>query len=297
MTRPSDQSGFTLIELLVTMLITTIVFGATLSVLDVFQKDNRVNQLREETLDGARNAMDRLARELRNVAAPSSEFAGALELAESYNVVFQTIEGTTTRTIKRVRYCLDDSNSENEVLYRQVKTLESSSAALPASTACPDKSTGDYETTTRLAEHIVNRWGDQNRAVFTYGPSTATTVSQFVSVEPALYLDLNPGNRPGESQLTSSISLRNENRPPVASFSAIQQGSERVVELNASESSDPDGLALTYKWWDNGTRLSSTAQQVRTSEEAAGTKHTFKLEVTDPGGLKSEATKELTISS
>lgn len=295
--RLSDQSGFTLIELLVTMLITTIVFGATLSVLDVFQKDNRVNQLREETLDGARNSMDRLSRELRNVAAPSSEFSGALELAESYNVVFQTIEGVKTRTIKRIRYCLDDSNSENEVLYRQIKTLESSSAPLPSSTACPDTSTSDYEATSRLAEHIVNRWGGQTRVLFTYGPATATKVSEIVSVEPSLYLDLNPGNRPGESQLTSSISLRNENRPPAASFTAAQQGSKRVVELNASESSDPDGLALTYKWWDNGTKLQSTAQQVTTGEETAGTKHTFKLEVTDPGGLKSEATKELTISS
>jgi hypothetical protein len=32
-----------------------------------------------------------------------------------------------------------------------------------------------------------------------------------------------------------------------------------------------------------------------TEAEKEGTKHTFKLEVTDPGGLKSESSRELTI--
>ena len=292
-----SEAGFTLIELLVTMLITSIVFGATLSVFDVFQKDNRLNQLRAETQDTARTTMDRMSRELRNVAAPSSEAAGALEQAKNYSLTFQTTNSVSSPQVNmRVRYCLSNKVPTNEVLYRQVRTWQAGSAvpALAVSSSCPDVA-GNYESTSRLVEHVVNRVGGQSRPLFTYGPSTASTVAEIVSVEPTLYIDLNPGTKPGESQLTSSIALRNENRPPTAAFTAIQQGSKRVVELNASESSDPDGLALTYKWWEDGAKLSSTGQQITTAEETAGTKHAFKLEVTDPGGLKSETTKELTI--
>jgi prepilin-type N-terminal cleavage/methylation domain-containing protein len=301
-----SQAGFTLIELLVTMLITSIVFGATLSVLDVFQKDNRLDQIRAETQDSARSAMDRVARELRNVAAPSTEASGALELAETYALTFQTIDSSSTPSENnvtnsmRVHYCLADATPTNEVLYRQVKRWKTKSApTLSTSTACPDATNGSYESTSRLVEHVVNRVGGQSRALFTYGPSTATTVAQIISVEPTLYINANPeakpGSRSGESQLTSSISLRNQNRPPSAAFTAVQTGTSRTVQLNASESTDPDGLALTYKWWDNGTKLPTTAQQYVTGAEAEGTKHTFKLEVTDPGGLKSETSRELTI--
>jgi prepilin-type N-terminal cleavage/methylation domain-containing protein len=297
-----SQAGFTLIELLVTMLITSIVFGATLSLLDVFQRDNRLDQIRAETQDTARTAMDRMARELRNVAAPSTEASGALELAESYALTFQTIDSSSTPSqnnltnVMRVHYCLADTTSTNEVLYKQVKRWKTKSApTLPTSTECPDTTNGDYESSSRLVEHVVNRVGGQSRALFTYGPTTATTVGQIISVEPTLYIDVKPGSKPGESQLTSSVSLRNQNRPPSAVFTAVQTGPERTVQLNASESTDPDGLALTYKWWDNGTKLPTTAQQYVTEAEKEGTKHTFKLEVTDPGGLKSESSREVTI--
>jgi prepilin-type N-terminal cleavage/methylation domain-containing protein len=298
---PRAQEGFTLIELLVTMLITSIVFGATLSVLDVFQKNNRLDQQRSETQDNARNAMDRLARDLRNVAAPSVESSGALEAAESYSVVFQTIDtaqlagGENTTNAMRVRYCLDDSTTTNEILWRQVERWSSKTApTLSNTTTCPDPSAAHWESSTRLVEHLVNRNGGQNRPAFVYGPSSATLVSQIVSVEPTLYIDLNPGAKPGETQLTSSVSLRNENRQPIASFTATEVG-KYAVQLNASESSDPDGLALTYKWWDNGTKLSTTAQQYQTEALQFGSKQTFKLQVTDPGGLKSETEKTVEI--
>jgi prepilin-type N-terminal cleavage/methylation domain-containing protein len=295
-----SQNGFTLIELLVTMLITTIVFGATLSVLDVFQKNNRLDQQRSETQDNARSAMDRLAHELRDVAAPSVESSGALEAAESYSIVFQTIDtsrlpsGENPTNAMRVRYCLDDSTATNEVLWQQTVRWTSKAAPnLSGTTTCPDPSSSHWESSTRLVEHVVNRIGGQSRALFTYGPASATLVSQIISVEPTLYIDINPGVKPGETQLTSSVSLRNENRQPTAAFSAVKQGA-KLVQLNASESTDPDGLALTYKWWDNGVKLFTTAQSYLTGEETSGS-HVFTLQVTDPGGLKSEAKKTVTI--
>jgi prepilin-type N-terminal cleavage/methylation domain-containing protein len=304
MSRVGAEHGFTLIEMLVTMAITVVVFGATLSLLDVFQKDNSLAQVRNETQDNARNAMDRLARDLRSVAAPSTKVAGALEKAEEYAVAFETVDTNKAQAsgsknaanLMRVRYCLDDSSQTNEVLWRQTQTWSSEEAPLvPSSTACPDVTAGDYEASTRLVEHITNRVGGQPRPAFHYGPAGAALVSQIVSVEPTIYLDLKPGSAPGETQLTSSISLRNENRPPAATFSAVQLGASRIVALNASESADPDGLALSYKWWDNGTLLPTTAQQYETPALVEKSSHTFKLEVVDPGELSSTTERTLVI--
>jgi prepilin-type N-terminal cleavage/methylation domain-containing protein len=84
MRRLRDNAGFTLIETLVAMVVSLAVFGATLSALDVFQNDNRLDQLHNEAQDSARTAIDALARELRNGAAPSSLTPGALEKAGKY---------------------------------------------------------------------------------------------------------------------------------------------------------------------------------------------------------------------
>jgi type II secretory pathway pseudopilin PulG len=296
-----QQDGFSLIEVLVTMVVTIIVFGATLAVLEVFQRDNSSAQTLNETQDNARNAIDRLARDLRNVAAPSSSSAGALEQAEPYALTFQTIDssqvagGSNRTNAMRVRYCLNDSNPSNEILWRQVKRWKTESApSLPSATACPDLSGSDWDSSSQLVQHVTNGIGGQNRALFVYGPPSATLVSQIISVEPTLFIDLNPGRLPGETQLTTTVSLRNENRQPTAAFTAVQLGAERHVLLNASESTDPDGLALNYKWWDGATVIPSTAQQYETGPLTLGSKHTFKLEVTDPGGLSS--TKEETVT-
>jgi prepilin-type N-terminal cleavage/methylation domain-containing protein len=299
------QAGFTLMEVLVTMVITMIVFGATLSLLDVFQRDNRFELLRNETQDHARSTLDRLARDLRNVAAPKSipELPGALEIAEPYALVFQTISadatyewGENASHASRVRYCLENSNPNNEVLWRQSKRWKESHApTLPTATTCPDLVVGDFESNTRLVEHVANRIGGQSRQVFKYGPGSAPTTSEINSIEVNLFIDLRPGERPGESQLTSGISLRNANRQPTAFFTAQQLGAELHVYLNASESQDPQGLALTYKWWDNGTLLNTTSQQYETPPLVKGSSHTFKLEVTDPGGLSSTYQQTLVI--
>jgi prepilin-type N-terminal cleavage/methylation domain-containing protein len=295
MSLPRDENGFTLIELLVTMTLSMIVFAATLSVLEVFQNDNRFDTMRNETQDNTRTALDRLARELRDVSAPSTTEAGALEQAKKYSLTFQMINATPTSKSEleknltnamRVRYCLNDSNPQNEILWREVTRWKTEQPpALPTSTACPDLSSADWETTEQLVQHVTNRIGGQTRPLFVYGPPGASLTSQITSVEATVYTDLNPGGRPGERQLTSSIYLRNQNRTPVASFTATEVGKHSVY-LNASESYDPNGLALTYAWWDNGVPLNTTAQRYELKEPLLGL-HTFKLEVKNPGGLAS----------
>jgi len=294
--RVRSEHGFTLLEMLVALLMSGIVFGATLTVLGVFQSNYRVDQLRNETQDLARNAIDRLTRDLRNVAAPNSGVPGALEVAEPYAITFDTVDPTritaeNPNNDMRVRYCLNDAEPKNEVLWLQVKRWGKTEAALPTATACPDTIAGDWESSTRLVTHVSNRIDGKERRLFVYGPSGASETAQIVSVEPTLYVNVKPGSRPGETQLTTAIELRNANRTPVASFTAVQLGSGRQVLLNASESVDPDGQALTYKWWDGSTELPTTAQQYETAPLTSGSEHIYTLTVTDPGGL-SNSTKQ-----
>jgi len=171
MSRVGGEQGFTLIELLVTMAITVVVFGATLAAFEVFQSNNRFDLLRNEAQDNARNAMDRFARELRNVAAPSTGSAGALERVGTYSITFETISATEPKAgslnstnAMRVRYCLDDSTPSNEVLWRQAQTWTSSgeAPAIPAEGTCPSAA---WESSVRLAQYVTNRNGGQTRRV------------------------------------------------------------------------------------------------------------------------------------
>jgi prepilin-type N-terminal cleavage/methylation domain-containing protein len=301
------ERGFTLVEVLVSMLLGVIIFGATLGALEVFQSNNRTDLLRNEAQDSARTAVDNLARDLRNVAAPKREveLPGALEKAEAYAFTFQTVDsnplpqGSKNATnVMRVRYCLDDTTTTNEVIWRQVRRWETAKPPeAPSSTACPDQ-TGDFDSSTKLVEHVTNRVGGQNRPLFVYGPKGCCDISQINSVEPTIYLDVNPLHRPGESQLTSLISLRNFNSKPIAAFTATESNGHIV--LNASESYDPDGLALSYTWSEGNTEgetvLPSTAQEYETPEKLVEkSTHTYWLKVTDPGGLEASTPQKVTL--
>ena len=291
------ETGFTLVEVIVTMAITLVIFGATLTALGAFSRSNRTDTLRAEEQERARNALDRISRGLRNVTAQSVEYPGALEQASAYSVTFITTDpthvganGKNTADAMRVRYCLNDSNPEDEILYQQgERWIKATPPELPTATACPDPSTSDYEETKKLASNIVNRAGGQERAVFVY---STTSTPQIVTVETNLDLSLNPNAQPNETQLTTAVSLRNANRPPIVSFTATLVNGH--VLLNASESRDPEGLSLKYKWFEGTSQLPSTAQTYETGLLSKGT-HTFTLEVTDPGGLSSSSTQTVTI--
>jgi prepilin-type N-terminal cleavage/methylation domain-containing protein len=303
-----DEQGFTLIEMLVAMAIATIVFGTTLSVLDVFQSNNRFDQLRNENQDTARTTLDRLARQLRDIVArttSSGAVPGALEQAENYAVTFETVDTTKTSSgsnkvnAMRVRYCLNYSNTENEVLWEEVKRWTSEEApSVPTSTSCPDQTSGDWDTRAQVVSYITNLYSTaehplaKERPLFTY---SSKETPEILSVNADLFINISPKQtRPGESELTSGVSLRNANRTPVAEFLATEEGNYSV-RLNASASYDPDGLSLTYKWWDNGEELLTTSQQYVTKPLTKGSAHKFKLEVKNPGNLTGTAERTVTI--
>ena len=158
-----------------------------------------------------------------------------------------------------------------------------------------------WNISTQVVQHVTNRNGGQTRPLFIY---SAKETPEILSVNADLFININPNQvRPGDSELTSGVSLRNANRVPVAEFTPTVEGN-RQVRLNASASYDPDGLSLTYKWWVNGEEIPTTSQQYATKTKCAATKEAgfcvgstqkFKLEVTNPGGLSAHTEKTVNI--
>lgn len=317
----AHEDGFTLIEVIVTIALALVVFGATLAAFNVFQRDEVYSRQRNETQDAARNTINRLSRQLRNVIAPSSEYAGALEAGKSYSIAFQTVDtsstysfGSNSQRAMRVRYCLGNVKSDNEALWEQTQEWKTSEPPTEhGETNCPEQTvqpskasskacevkgepTGGWTGTRCVLEHVTNKISEQERPVFTY---SASELPQIITVTSSLYLDVNPGHRPGESQLTSAVSLRNANRKPVAKFTISSEAGFSKYRLNASESYDPTGLALAYKWWEKeGNKseeaLSTTSQIFQAELKSSKTEYKFKLQVTNPGGLSETTTGTVT---
>ncbi len=88
------------------------------------------------------------------------------------------------------------------------------------------------------------------------------------------------------------IAYYDGNRPPVAVASAdrVYGASPLAVTFKGTDSSDPDGDALTYEWdFGDGTVKSTAASPVHTYTSTQITSFEVTLKVTDPSGLSSTA--------
>ena len=323
MSRATEQAGFTLIELLVSMVLTLIVIGCCVTIITVFLNDSRYDGLRDQAQDNSRMMVDRISRELRSAASPSSGSSGLLERAQPYDIMFQTVNPTTiyggsnAYNLYRVRYCLDSS----QTLWRQTDTWTAAAAPTPpTSTACPDTSSTDFNNQVNgqpccvELQDVTNEiGGDTTRPLFTYGPGSTLSTIQEVQVN--VITDLNPGHLPGPSpQLTTGIFLRNENSPPVVPAPTVTEtgnGTGTVdVKLNGSGASDPNGQTLSYQWYANsgatgcassttgpstGTLTNGTTQEYDAGTYSTGAQWTFALVVTDTQGLTSCNSTTLTL--
>ena len=92
--------------------------------------------------------MDLMARDLRNLASPTTDEPLALDLMEDQEIVFQS-EGRympagslNVVNTNRVRYCVSTTGD----LYRQLQTWTTAAfPAIPAATACPGRGLDHHE--------------------------------------------------------------------------------------------------------------------------------------------------------
>lgn len=278
------ESGFTLIEVLVVSALMTVVFLTSIATLDAFTRQSSINDRVNESQDEARRMLDRAAKEMRNLASPTPEQPQAVDKADAYDFVFQSVDpagpnaGQNSANVRHVRYCLDAADPDNGRIYRQTQTWTTAAAPpAPSTAACPDAA---WPTQEIVAEHVVNRSGAQDRPLWRFNSTTLTAIT---SIRAEVFVDVNPGDLPAETRLSTGLFLRNQNRAPVAEFAWTVAGNRHLL-LNGSASEDPEGQTLTYVWYDGEDKIGEgvTCDCVAT---ATGSR-SIKLKVFDPAGLE-----------
>jgi type II secretory pathway pseudopilin PulG len=293
--RLGEERGSGLIELVAATAIIAVVLGATFGALSGFERSARTNEDQNDSQDRARQGISRLARELRNLASPTPTQPQALELAEPFDLVFQTVDpdgpnaGQNTSNVRRVRYCLDATETKNAKVWLQTQTWTSAAApAMPSTSSCPSVAWGEKDL---VAYGIMNKDNNRNQAVFTYDDDELADIS---SIGASLYVDANPSSEPAETRIRTSIFLRNQNRRPSAAFTATVVGSRHVL-LNGWAAQDPEGQVLQYVWYAGGEQI-GTGIELDWEAPSTGT-YSFELKVVDPAGLDDTADpKAVTVS-
>jgi hypothetical protein len=201
--------------------------------------------------------------------------------------------------VRRVRYCLQTSGladgrtvtPQRGVLWRQTQTwITPADPLLPIDTGCPG---AGWTTTVQQADYVVNRRGGLDRPLFRYsgdaGAITATDAASradITRVQTDAWVDLDTTRNPVETNLASGVVLRNQNREPKALFTITVVGTH-TVQLNGSQSEDPEAQPLTYEWYVDGVKQTETGVVIQKAFSAGA--HTFMLRVSDPAGLTGDS--------
>ena len=295
MNRAHSEDGFTIVELLVVLSLLSVVLGAVVSAYSAFLDNQRTSDQQTEAQDRARQAMGTLAQQLRNLAGPADFAPEAVEVAQPYDLVFKSVDSNVkpagsanARNIMRVRYCLQPPVSGSSKLIRQEQRW--TMAAPPASPGGSCGAAAGWNSTATVAEGVVNV-PEGDVPVFTYSP-TGATITDVKAIKFELLVDADVRDDRRQARVASGVFLRNQNRRPVADFSATYTGQGRQVVLNASASEDPEGHALLtdgFTWTVNGTALTGGSQKgmvVYWTAPSAGT-YDIGLTVKDHASLSS----------
>lgn len=303
------EHGFTLIEALVGMAIAVVVFGATLTVLEVYMRQSNGVTERFDAQNQARLAVDRIVRQLRNVASPLTS-PKLLERATPYDLVFQTIgspSGSNAAGTERVRYCIPQDTASgspsDEELISQTETWTTSTAPTdpwssdPTVTIpCPDTTFSQQPNGVAIASSVVNRYQQiTTRPAFSYNNGldsnsvTASDLSSISTIQINLWVNPTPKVAGATTEVQSSAYLRNKQHSPVANFTYSDIGNGGVI-LNGGTSYSPDGQQLSFAWsctsvnCPSGTSLDNATDGLVPWQPGAGT-YTVSVTVTDEDGL------------
>jgi prepilin-type N-terminal cleavage/methylation domain-containing protein len=320
------EHGFTLIEAIVGMAIAAVVFGATLTVLEVYMRQSKGVTQRFDAQNQARLAVDRIVRQLRNVASPLTS-PKLLERATPYDLVFQTIgsaSGSNSAGTQRVRYCIPQDttsgSSTNEELISQTQTWTTSTApADPWSSdptvtiACPDTTFAQQPNGVVVANSVVNRYKQtgptgttQPQAAFSYNNGldsnsvAASDLSNISTIQINLWVNPTPKVAGATTEVQSSAYLRNKQHAPVANFTYSDIGSGGVI-MNGGTSYSPDGQQLSFAWactssnCPSNTSLNYATDGLVPWQPGAGT-YTVALTVADEDGLSTTYTGTVVVT-
>lgn len=177
----------------------------------------------------------------------------------------------------------------------------------PVANAGPDQSvqaTGPSGASVQLdgskssdpdGDTLTYAWTDESNNVV--GTAAVVQVTVPAGTHTFTLTVTDPGNL--SSSATTHVTVTAPvNHPPVANAGASQNVgcaglNGTALTLNGSGSSDPDGDVLSYVWKDQGGNVIGSTAVVQLTL-SPGTQM-FTLTVTDPGGLSSSATTQVTI--
>ena len=168
-----------------------------------------------EAQDVARTYMDRLARQLRNLASPSiftEDYQAqpyAVDSAAPYDLVFRMVDevragGQPEPGQRQARPLLP--RCDHPVARQALPAgadVDQPGQQRPAAAAVarrPAPAAG-WTRTALVSEDIVNRIGGQNRPLFAYNSADLQRISQ---IHADLYVDTTPGEAPVETRLGSA---------------------------------------------------------------------------------------------
>jgi hypothetical protein len=212
--------------------------------------------------DKARATVDRIARDLRNHATPTTALPDAIERAAPTDVALLTVGANqpagsaNLRNIRRVRYCV---NTAERQLWMQTQAWTTASPPSPrarcrrrrpARRRWEPSNTHAWTDRVLLTDHIVNP------TAFTFTPTHLRDDGGDPRRGHRLHVDADPAVAPAATQLATKVALRNQNRPPVAGF-ALRVLGNRHVQLISTNSSDPEGHELEYRWFSGTTDLTA----------------------------------------
>ena len=300
--RLADEGGYTLTELLAVTVVMPIVIGAVLMTFTNFNQSVQRHQRLSDSQARTREAVDQLARDLRNLASPTPEQPLAIDKANPWDLVFQTVDpsgpgtGGNPANIMRVRYCLDKENQTAVAsLWTQKQTWTTATPpAMPSSGQCPDS--GWPGTPRQLASGVTNRLHSDNYPLFQYNAPvetpakiTAITIQAWVR---GIGSTADPPNALG--LLRTQVDLRNQNDAPVCAPQVTADGTLEIL-LNGAASYDPDGKDLTYEWFDTTENRSLGAGVVVHATATVAGLHAIRLTARDPAGLSCVANVTVTV--
>ena len=279
--RTRDEAGFTVIELAVAAAISLVVLGATMSLLISMMTQRTATEGHADAAQQARQGIDRLSRQLRNLASPADVITNSALIKPKsvdrnlpFDLVFKDVdEGALTsreqprerapRALLPADERLDPRRRRGHDRARRAVDRRPS-APRPGRRSCPrprrrrgaapgpdgTTSAGSPTTSSTPATSPPDPLFRYSSAS---GEITATDDAareQIIRVEADLHVDPDPAKRPLAAHITSSVVLRNQNRAPSAFFSYVVTNSLAcTLQLNGSGSEDPENKRLTYTWY------------------------------------------------